>query len=41
MTGGFFSAAIGAPLMLFAAGAFVYWITAKQDRHDAANRGGS
>lgn len=34
MTSGFLSAAIIAPLMLAAAGGFVYWFTAQQDRHD-------
>lgn len=38
MTGGFLTAAIVAPLMLAAAGGFVYWFTAQQDRHDAAGR---
>ena len=39
MTGGFVSAAIIAPLLLAAAGGFVYWYTGQQDRHDAAERG--
>jgi hypothetical protein len=38
MTGGFLSAALVAPLMLAAAGGFVFWFTAWQDRHDAAKR---
>lgn len=35
----FVSAAVVAPLMLAAAGGFVYWFTGRQDRADAERRG--
>jgi hypothetical protein len=36
---GFFWLQLAAPLAVLAAGAFVYWFTVRQDRHDATHRG--
>ncbi len=36
---GFFWLQLAAPLAVLAGRCFVYWLTARQDRHDAANRG--
>jgi hypothetical protein len=36
---GFFWLQLAVPLAVLAAGGFVYWFTARQDRHEAARRG--
>jgi hypothetical protein len=35
----FFWLQLAAPLAVLAAGGFVYWFTARQDRQDATHRG--